>query len=196
MTPMGPVLQCIRLLTVGVCALSLAVLVSGCGPSKPAASAGGTNSAAFAKTNAAGMLVGTNILAETNSIFDDKRKDGRDPFFPNSIRRGGVAPRRPKAAVTNASAIDAGSTNEPVPPPKVDTELKLVLNGIIRQEGQRIAVLNGRTLATNETVTLNNPNGKKVRVRCLEIGSRSVTVTVDGKPEPQKIFLKHSDEAK
>lgn len=170
-------------------ALLVAALLSGCEKPAPVpAKPGGTNALALSKTNALSAASSTNALAETNSIFDDKRKNARDPFFPNSQRRGELAVK-PKP--TNPVPGEASQAPRPVVEPVIPIEKHLVLSGIFKQAGQRIAVLNGRTLALDEEVVVQLPNGKKTRVRCLEIGAQSVTVTLDGKPERKKIILKH-----
>jgi hypothetical protein len=152
-------------------------LASGCGPSAgPAPSGAKVDGAATSgKTNSVIRGQGTNIaLIETNSVFDDKMKNARDPFFPASVRQD------PKPAAKAATAAVA---------PKAPVELALVLNGILSKGSQRIALINGSTIEAGEEVMVRTTNGQ-ARVKCLEIGPQSVTVTVNGKAEPRKLFLK------
>lgn len=154
-------------------------MAAGCSPSvapAPAAQAKMTVVAAAGKSNTVSRMQGTNIaLLETNSVFDDKIKNARDPFFPASTRL------EPKSATAAAAA--------PAAVHKAPAELVLVLNGIMGKAGQRIALINGRTFETGDEVVIRTTNGQ-TRVKCLEIEPQSVTVTVNGNPEARKLFLK------
>ncbi len=149
-------------------------MVVGCSPPDPNQPVSSTAKTVPSVTNkAASVGRGTNIaLAEVNSVFDDKLKNARDPFFPVSAR----LERQPVA--TSAAAA-----------PKPPGEVVLVLNGIMGTSSQRMALINGRTFEPGDDVVIRTTNGQ-VSVRCLEIGPQSVIVTINGMPERRKLVLK------
>lgn len=93
------------------------------------------------------------------SLFVDNPTVGRDPFFPNSTRRG------PKVMNTNTTVV--------VPPSK------LTLNGLSGSRQNRLAIINHRTFSVGEEAEV-RVDGQPVKVRCLEIRDKSVVVTVNG----------------
>jgi hypothetical protein len=88
-------------------------------------------------------------------------KDGRDPFFPNRVLINAVAQTTP--------------TNRPV----VQT-VALVLNGISGTAVKRLCMINGHTFGKGDDDEIKTSDGRKVRVRCLEINEDSATVEVEG----------------
>lgn len=153
-------------------------LIAGCSPSTPPpATVARTNSLAGGKTNTISGGQGTNFaLLETNSVFDAKLKNGRDPFFPTSSRQETKPP-------------SGGATAPVVAVLRAPVELALVLNGIMGTDTRRAALINDRTFETGEELVVHTTNGP-ARVRCMAISPLSVTITVDGKPEPRKLVLK------
>jgi len=132
------------------------------------------------------MLIGTSmaidtLIAQTNapaselgvpkSVFDEKLRTGKDPFFPNSTRRT-------KIEVTPVP--DAG--------PKVVAP-QLVLKGIAGTATKRFALINNQTFAAGETQPVKFPGGQ-VKVTCVEIGETSVIITLEGQTEKKELRLK------
>jgi hypothetical protein len=116
-------------------------------------------------------IVATNTPALPRSVFAVS-ETSRDPFFPNSTRLG-----RPKVIATNA------------PPPPAPT-LQLVLRGIAGTADRRMALINNRSIQVGEEVDFKTPNGKTVRVRCLEIKDNTVVVTIGNNAERKELSLR------
>lgn len=109
-------------------------------------------------------LMGSGGSAVTNagsqSIFNipANPNEGRDPFFPNS--------RRFAAAKESTNSV-----------PEPAFTVALLLQGISGAENNRLAIVNGRTLAEGEETELTVGNNR-VHLRCIEIKSDSVTVEI------------------
>ena len=88
-------------------------------------------------------------------------QQGKDPFFPRSMR-----------LFTSAVV----STNLQ-PTPAVTVELKL--KGISGTLARRLAIINNRTFEANEEGAVSTASGL-VRIRCLEIRADSVLVQIGG----------------
>jgi hypothetical protein len=103
---------------------------------------------------------------DAQSVFTspENRKQGRDPFFPDS--------NRPYQDVSNPSAIPTG--------------LKLI--GISGVPNHRLAIINNHTFGIDDEEQVTTSQGK-VLVHCLEIGEHSVVVEANG----QRIELVMSD---
>ncbi|MBI5385045.1 MAG: hypothetical protein HZA90_10205 [Verrucomicrobia bacterium] len=108
------------------------------------------------------------------AVFTDDPQFGRDPFFPNSVRRA-----REMARV-NASAAFAQPAN---------LLSQLTLKGISIAKGRRLALINNVTFAAGETVEL-KVNAENLRVRCVEIRDRSVIVALDGSKDARELTLR------
>ncbi|HWN93588.1 MAG TPA: hypothetical protein VNT99_01035 [Methylomirabilota bacterium] len=108
------------------------------------------------------------------SMFVDDVKNGKDPFFPNSIRRQEALPR---IAVTNEVA-----------PVNLLFE-QLFLKGISGIKGQQLALINSSTLATGEVAEIKF-GGRSIKVRCREIRERSVLIELDGSHETRELKLR------
>ena len=130
----------------------------------------------------ASMTAGT-LIAQTNapapelgvpkSVFDDRLKSGKDPFFPNSTRG-------PKPEI-----IPIQDTTPKVFAPQ------LVLKGTAGPASKRFALINNQTFAVGETQVVKFPGGQ-VKVTCVDIGDDdSVTVMVDGQTEKKVLRLKN-----
>jgi hypothetical protein len=122
--------------------------------------------AAQAKPPALSAAPTTNAtaLAEqpiTQSIFiiPATPKEGRDPFFPQSVQAV------PQPVSAKASPVDTSN---------------FVLNGITPSGPRRTAMINGRTFETGETGEIKLPTGAKVMIKCEEIRNDSVIIILDG----------------
>jgi len=136
---------------------------AGCAPSRGGGGGGGGGTRS--STNA--PTAGTNAPGTNKPVIvfdDDLKSGGKDPFYPNSVRRGqpvtptgtgGTEAVRPKAA---------GSTN-------------LVLTGLTA----RLASINGVPLAVNEEAQVRVPGGTaRIKVKLLQIKANAVVVEADG----------------
>ena len=88
-----------------------------------------------------------------------KVADGRDPFFPKSVRVYGV-----------------DSTTKPTTN-SVTTIVELAFQGISGTPEQPLAIINNRTLTTGEEADVPIGAGK-IRIRCVEINRAEGTVLV------------------
>jgi len=129
--------------------------------SKWTLSANATNAVAGARGE--GLIVQPPFIepAIPQSAFSQPKKvaEGRDPFFPKSVRVFGVDPT-PKPA-TNA----------------VPTIGELALKGISGTPEQPLAIINNRTLTVGEEADVPTGAGK-IRIRCVEINMAEGTVLV------------------
>lgn len=103
------------------------------------------------------------------SVFIDRQGFGRDPFFPNSVRRQHVVATQ-------------------VVVPKGELPPGLVLNGLSGTAQQRLAILNSRTVAVGEDLEL-RLGGQLYKLRVTEIRERSVMVSANGS-EPKELTLR------
>jgi len=104
----------------------------------------------------------------SNFVIPRNKKEGRDPFFPNSTI--GIS-----APVTTTTAA------APLAPPK------MTLMGISGPREKHLAIINGHTFGKGEEQDVPSANGK-VHVRCLEIKEDSVIIDVNG--ERQELRLR------
>jgi len=123
-----------------------------------------TNTAPLEKTNAA-----PEEAVAQKSVFEDDLKNGKDPFFPKSMRRGEKSP------AINAQVV------APV--------VQLALKGISGPANRRFALINNQPLAVGETAYVRIATGQ-VKVRCVEIRESSVIVSVEGDPEQKELRLR------
>ncbi len=140
--------------------LGIALGGAGCKPApKPPvkATTQKPGASATAQTNATSF--GTNRFLP---VFTNDPKTGRDPFFPNSARRG-----IPAAANTNTAIRTSVA-----PRPSV-----LVLKGIMGPASRRVAFINDQELAEGDEAMF-MLGGVETRVRCLRIQANSVEVAV------------------
>ena len=75
----------------------------------------------------------------------------------------------------------------PVEKKSSSESLVFVLNGLSGTEEDRLAIINGRTLAEGEQADIATPTGR-VRVRCVQIKERSVIIDIGG--DRREIFLR------
>lgn len=71
-------------------------------------------------------------------------------------------------------------------PAVVDVELRL--NGLSLGGKSRLAIINGKTLSENESALIQSKNGK-VKIRCLKIDKKSVSVRIEGESEPRVLNI-------
>lgn len=132
------------------------------------------------------MLIGASmatdtLMAQTNapvaelgvpkSLFDERLKTGKDPFFPNSTRR------------TKTEFIPVTEAPKVVAP-------QLVLKGTAGPASKRFALINNQTFAVGETQVVKFPGGQ-VRVTCVDIAEdNSVTIMMEGQTEKKVLRMK------
>jgi hypothetical protein len=108
------------------------------------------------------------------SVFVDKQDSGRDPFFPQSVRRRQVITR---VVATNQI-------------PQVSAILgQLSLKGISGTKAQPLALINSSTIAEGELADI-RCGRQIVKVRCVEIRDRSVLVELHGTSETRELKLR------
>lgn len=91
-------------------------------------------------------------------VVPSSPKEGRNPFFPQSVATPTVVKPTPGATVDMAA---------------------LVLNGITSPP-RRTAMINGRTFEPGEEGEVKLPNGAKALIKCEEIGSDSTIIQING----------------
>lgn len=109
------------------------------------------------KTNA---VAATTVPADApipQSVFivPTSPKQGRNPFFPNSVPR---VPQKTNAPVDFASIVLNGITSPP----------------------RRTAMINGSTFEVGETGDVKLSNGSRLTIQCLEIRSDTAIVAISG----------------
>jgi hypothetical protein len=160
-----------------LCGLLLALsIVAGCGR-KPATAALQQTKTEAPKTNVVAVAQ-TNLSNPYASVFENLLPPtGRDPFFPSSHRRD------PK--------VEVADTNAPGPP----VDAVLVLKAIIRTDKHSQAVINNEIFEEGEDQPVRIPSGH-VGVRCIEIGTNSVLIQVDGEAEPKRLQMRTDNDDK
>jgi hypothetical protein len=98
------------------------------------------------------------------SVFDVTSSPVKDPFFPHTTR----VPL-PAATNTIAPVIDASA---------------FALKGLSGPAGQRLALINNRTLAVGESAEITTLTGAKVKIRCLAIKENSAVILADNQSGP------------
>ena len=112
----------------------------------------------------------TSEIVIPKSVFvNDPR--GKDPFFPNR-QRFGVS----TTTVTNVVSKSGPNLND------------LQLRGITGTPERRVALINGQPLVKGEEWEFRISTGK-LKIRVLEIGERSVKVSIEGQAEPRELLL-------
>jgi hypothetical protein len=111
----------------------------------------------------AAPVVQTNETAKfaPRSVFNQPTnpKEGRDPFFPSSIRpyQGAVVPG------THASA-DVGA---------------LIIQGLSGAPGHRLVIINHVTFGVGDDAEVSTSQGR-IHIHCLEIGENAAVVEANG----------------
>jgi len=109
------------------------------------------------------------------SIFVTNDATGKDPFFPNSVRRKLAVEPEPDS-----------SGNTPKPP--VGPGALRLLGITTDSEGKRIALINNLTFAKGEVLEV-RAEGGRLKLRCIEIREKSVVVAVEGQSEQHELVL-------
>jgi hypothetical protein len=104
------------------------------------------------------LLAADETTGAPKSIFNlpTSSKEGRDPFFPNSMRPYEAA------YIVNHTGTSA-----------------LVLKGFSGPVDHRLVIINNHTFAEGDEEDVSTPGGR-IRVRCVEIRGNSVLVEADG----------------
>jgi hypothetical protein len=112
---------------------------------------------------------GTNIVAKSVFTIPENPSQGRDPFFPERAPDGYTSKAKP---VVSNSAV-------------------LVLQGISGTANNRLAIINGRTLAEGETAEVSSGSGSsRVRIQCVEITDDSATVKIGNERRQLQLGVK------
>ena len=93
------------------------------------------------------------------SVFVDRPNFGRDPFFPNSLRRGKVVQDTVVEPVANFNNI--------------------VLKGISGTAEKRLAIINNKTFEAGEDGEL-RISGHLTKVKIVEVREKSVVISING----------------
>ncbi|HWD93601.1 MAG TPA: hypothetical protein VG938_14765 [Verrucomicrobiae bacterium] len=124
-----------------------------------------------AAPKAAPEAAATNTVAKSTFTIPASKDEGRDPFFPNSTRLWGgpAVPQVTAAKEVKASGLDC-----------------LVLKGLSGPENNRLAMINGRTMARGEDAEINTDCGRLL-VHCVDISSNSAVIEVSGERRELKL---------
>jgi len=93
------------------------------------------------------------------SVFVDRPNFGRDPFFPNSSRRGRIVQDTVVEPMANFNNI--------------------VLKGISGTVEKRLAIVNNKTFEVGEEADL-RIGGHLTKVKCVEVREKSVVISING----------------
>lgn len=113
-------------------------------------------------------------ISVPRSVFLDEPQKGRDPFFPDSVRRG----------VVNTTTNVASS---PSAQPRFLDQLSL--KGISLGRGRALAIINSVTFSEGEKAEIKLDN-QKVLVRCAKIKENSVIVVLEATKESGELQLR------
>lgn len=106
---------------------------------------------------AAPPTAGTTEAAKSAFLMPANPNEGRDPFFPNSLRPYETAiVNSPTAALSD-----------------------LVLKGFSGRPGHRLVIINDQTFAAGDVGDITTPSGK-IQVHCIAIGADSVVIEAGG----------------
>jgi hypothetical protein len=100
--------------------------------------------------------------------FDLKAAPTKDPFFPLSTRQ-------PVPQATNAApAFTSGA---------------FMLKGLSGHAGERLALINNRTVAAGESAEITTAFGH-VKIHCIRIKENSVVIRAESQPDEIEVFLR------
>lgn len=91
-------------------------------------------------------------------VIPSNPKDGRNPFFPQSLTATPVVKPREGASVDLSGVVLNGITSPP----------------------RRTAMINGRTFEPGEEGEVRLPSGSKVMIKCEEIRADSTVIQING----------------
>jgi len=112
-----------------------------------------------ARTPAATPAASAAAQEQNKSVFVDRPNFGRDPFFPNSARRGKIV-------------------QDTVVEPTANFD-NLVLKGTSGTAEKRLAIINNKTFESGEEGEL-RIGGHLTKVKCVEVREKSVVVSING----------------
>jgi len=106
----------------------------------------------------------TNAISKSVFTMPESKKDGCDPFFPNSTRLWGISMAAQPVAVkeNKPSGIDC-----------------LALKGLSGVPANPLAMINGRTMAKGEDAEVTTDCGRLL-VHCVDITTNSAIIEVSG----------------
>lgn len=125
---------------------------------------------AQAAPKAANATTATNTVPKSVFTIPASKTEGCDPFYPGSMRLWGGTP------VVQTTAKQAKSSGADC----------VVLKGLSGTEGNRFAMINGRTMARGEDAEINTDCGRLL-VHCVDITSNSVVIEVSGERKELKL---------
>jgi len=117
----------------------------------------------------------TNVVVRPVSSFVDDPTKGKDPFFPDSMRRLTATPA-PAPNTTNTA-------------PVLISPVAFSLKGISGPKGQRLALVNNTTLAIGEVTEVRSA-GQAVKILLREIRDRSVLIEIVATGEIKELKLR------
>lgn len=121
----------------------------------------------------------------------DERAVGGLPALPDSVfsRSGPRDPFTPPGWRLPETALPPTEDAETAPAAP-EPEMELRLTGIIRSGSDRLAIVNGRILETDERVVLRRGR-RAVRLHVVDVGEEDVLVSVDGRQN--RLRLEHGN---
>jgi len=139
--------------------LSLALTLAGPGAVKV--------EAATSKAPGTYVVPSVKLVAIPPSVFTIPAtpRDGRNPFFPQSVVAAPVITFKPNSPLDFSSFVLNGITS----PPK------------------RTAMINGRTFEAGEEGEVKLASGGKVMIKCQEIKTDSAVILVNGQPRELRL---------
>jgi hypothetical protein len=114
-------------------------------------------------------------VLERKSVFHADSKTARDPFFPNSARRG----------ASKLASVPAVAPETPKAKPVDLLELK----GIAGPPSRRFALVNGQLLSVGEEAYVSTSAGS-IKVKCVEISENSVVLTINDEQQKKELRLR------
>jgi len=146
-----------RFYAAGICSLCLAVVLFSAGAEPQGANKTSPKKAGAAATNT--FSITEQELPLSLFVSPTNQKEGRDPFFPNSMR---PYPKKEVLRTTTKAQ---------------DTEVNFSIKGISGVGSNGLVTFDGATLKEGEEGNVTTPTGKK-RIRCLKIKDET-TVTIE-----------------
>lgn len=120
--------------------------------------------------NGKGTALNTNAveIIARKSVFEDDAKNGRDPLFPKSARRGKIAPSQS---------------------PVLDPLSQIALKGISGSGNRRFALFNNQPIAAGESALVKISTGS-VKVHCWQVSENSAVISIEGGTVKKELSLR------
>ena len=109
---------------------------------------------------AANPTVSSNAIPQSVFTIPTDKKEGRDPFFPDSTRLWGASASAQPTKVSKPTGASC-----------------LILKGLSGVPDHRLAMINGRTMARGEDAEINTDCGRLL-VHCVDITASSAIIEV------------------